>query len=645
MTACQQDISRRLFPCLQVVIALIFVAAMAAPVVAAGKLPVAPDDERWLQRRQEVEKVIITGADKISPGEIIRRMEMRKNSGWAKFGLRKSRRILRGAWDRDRQAILTFYQAHGFLNAAVTISLTKDEKTERAIVTVEVVEGPRTVWGTVEIVDTTTGIAYRTKRWLRQIKRGKPANPRLLHQVVAECKTTYADFGHPYAQFNAGWNVDSTRWDTANVTITVDAGARTYFGDVKIEGNTYTKTRIVRRELDFKPGDLYSRKKIIESQNNIYRTGLFTYTRLRAAADSVDGAPVAQGNPNFTVKVVERKPSYVGFATGAGQDKQQDLTWDYSLEWGTRNWFGTGRKWALTAKSEFIVVTDWRVLYHRFEASYTEPWVFGLRLPTTIQLAYEPGVRSAVQPYRIEKIEGELNFSRRFDVDKQVWLSFVYENVNIFGIDKPIEEILAEEGITIRRKLVFAIEKDSRPNIFIPTSGSHTRLDAEYAGGFLGGDIDFYKLVGSWSRYQMMAASVFATQLKFGWVKSHSGGPPVPTSDRFYLGGANSIRGYSENGVGPMTDGTPEGGGVIAVGNIELRTPVIWKLWFTVFGDAGNNWSNYHDMAIDDILVSLGLGVQFISPVGPLRLDYGRRVRHHNHPASDRVHLAILFAF
>ena len=94
-----------------------------------------------------------------------------------------------------------------------------------------------------------------------------------------------------------------------------------------------------------------------------------------------------------------------------------------------------------------------------------------------------------------------------------------------------------------------------------------------------------------------------------------------------------------------MTDGTPAGGKVIAVANLEMRPPVVWKFWCTVFGDVGNNWRRFRNINGDDFLVSLGVGLQYVSPVGPLRLDYARRVVHPGHPASDRLHLAILFAY
>jgi outer membrane protein insertion porin family len=78
---------------------------------------------------------------------------------------------------------------------------------------------------------------------------------------------------------------------------------------------------------------------------------------------------------------------------------------------------------------------------------------------------------------------------------------------------------------------------------------------------------------------------------------------------------------------------------------LELRTPVKGKLWFTLFGDAGNNWLRFRDIRLDDMLVSMGVGLQYLAPVGPIRLDYARRVVHPGHPKSDRVHLSILFSF
>jgi outer membrane protein insertion porin family len=364
-------------------------------------------------------------------------------------------------------------------------------------------------------------------------------------------------------------------------------------------------------------------------------------------------APDSGGIPDssradFEMRVVERKPSFIGFRTGAGQDEHRDLTWDYAFEWGSRNWRGTGRQWSLTARSGFVIVTAWEVLHHRFAARYTEPWPFGIKLPTTLTLAYEPGVHSPVQEYRVERMEGVLDVTRRIRRTMRIWSSLVYERVNIYGIPADrAADYAREEGISIKRRFRVALERDTRPNRFVPTSGANTRIDAEYVGGILGGAEDFYKIDASWARYMVISApSVLATRFRLAWAKSHSNSGFVPTIDRFYLGGANSIRGYAENTVGPKdSTGTPEGGQVVMLANMELRTPMSSKFWFTFFMDAGNNFGRFREVTIGDMLISLGVGLQYIAPVGPLRLDYARRVVHPKYAPSDRIHLSILFSF
>jgi outer membrane protein insertion porin family len=222
------------------------------------------------------------------------------------------------------------------------------------------------------------------------------------------------------------------------------------------------------------------------------------------------------------------------------------------------------------------------------------------------------------------------------------------DRVDVSDVPKEaVAEILEEEGKSIRRRLSFALERDTRPNLFVPTSGARTRVDLEFTGGPLGGADDFYSTDFSWARYQTVSsASVFASRIRFGWKNVHSGGASIPTDERFYLGGANSIRGYAEDGVGPTdSSGSAIGGRVVTLMNFELRTPVHGPWWFTTFADLGNNWARFHDIRFDRLLFSIGVGLQYIAPVGPIRLDYARRVVHPGHPQSDRLHLSILFSF
>lgn len=603
------------------------------------------DLRQWRRRRPPVTRIDIDGNTAYSDKEIRSFMQIRTPGFLHKLGLRNRPLLLTGAEERDEASIRRAYRQAGYWDATAAISAAPDPDDQRAVVTVFITENRRYHWGDVSLSGDDTTLAARARTYLRDLSRGAPADSLLLEYTGARVRALCADRGHPKA--TVAFTIARRGDDTLDVRIDLKSGPAVYLGELTISGAKITRDAYIRREAYWRPGELYSQRRLAWRQQDVYATGLFTFVHLDpVATDSLRSAD--SQFTDFQMRVVERKPSFIGVRTGAGQDPNRDLTWDYAFEWGSRNWRGTGRQWSLTARSGFVVVTDWEVLHHRFAAKFTEPWPLGVRLPTTLTLAYEPGVRSSVQEYRIERMEGDLNVTRRIGRNMRWWTSLVYERVKIYDIPLDrVEDYLEEQGISIRRRWRGAIERDSRPNLFVPTTGARTRLDAEYVGGILGGAEDFYKIDASWSRYQTISApSVFASRLRLAWIKPHSQSGFVPTSDRFYLGGANSIRGYAENTVGPKdSTGAPAGGQVVMLANLEMRTPMSSKFWFSIFLDAGNNFARFRDVTIGDMLVSLGVGIQYIAPVGPLRLDYARRAVHPKYAPSDRVHLSILFAF
>jgi outer membrane protein insertion porin family len=599
---------------------------------------------QWRRKRPPVSRIDIEGNTSISDRDIRRVMGMRTPGFMHKLGLHQDPLLLTGAEERDEASIRRAYRQKGFWDATVSISAAPAPDDQRARVTVFITENALQRWGAVEVAGDDSVLTARARELARELKPGDPADSLAMEYTWARIRSLCNDQGRPRVTVAT---VVSRNFDTITVSCRMRVGPEVRLGDLVIVGAKSTEESHIRREMGWRPGELYSQRRLAWKQQDVYATGLFTFVHLDPIAPD-SGEVLDSSRADFEMRVVERKPSFIGFRTGAGQDPNRDLTWDYAFEWGSRNWRGTGRQWSLTARSGFVIVTDWEVLHHRFAGRYTEPWPFGIRLPTTLTLAYEPGVHSPVQEYRIERVEAGLDVTRRIRRTMRVWSSLVYERVNIYDIPPDREQdYIDEKGISNRRRFRVALERDTRPNLFVPKSGARTRLDMEYVGGILGGAEDFYKIDGSWSRYQTISApTIFASRVRLAWIHTHSNSESVPTVDRFYLGGANSIRGYAENSVGPKdsTDAA-EGGQVVMLANLELRTPLISKFWFTMFLDAGNNFARFRDVIIGDMLVSLGAGLQYMAPVGPLRLDYARRVVHPKYVASDRVHLSILFSF
>jgi outer membrane protein assembly factor BamA len=170
------------------------------------------------------------------------------------------------------------------------------------------------------------------------------------------------------------------------------------------------------------------------------------------------------------------------------------------------------------------------------------------------------------------------------------------------------------------------------------------------------GDISknrFIKLVVEWDRYQktrFLGKWILASRVKIGNIFALDDKTQIPVSERFYLGGASSVRGYPEQLLGPVlfeTDGTARavGGKLMVLANIEFRIPLIWLLWGEIFTDAGNVWSNTSNFNAGDIKPTTGLGLAFLTPLGPIRFDYGIKLRPEDFESAGEFHISIAFAF
>jgi outer membrane protein insertion porin family len=225
-------------------------------------------------------------------------------------------------------------------------------------------------------------------------------------------------------------------------------------------------------------------------------------------------------------------------------------------------------------------------------------------------------------------------------------LGAIYEQVNITDIPVELIDSLKEDaGISVLPKLTFRLERDTRNNLLLPIRGTVYRLDVEYVGGFLGGDEDFVKLTTNWSRYQnFYGSNIYAWNYRLGWAVGTASDPHVPITDRFAFGGGRSLRGYTSLNI-EAVEGKLSRGRVLIQTNQEIRRPLIWKFWASTFVDAGNIYEDFKHIRWDNILVSGGVGLQYISPVGPIRLDYGHRLIRGDYPRGGRFHISILYAF
>ncbi len=599
------------------------------------------------EKKPVIEKITVEGNRYFSEGKIKDQMSLKKNK-WYNW-LKKRRFSLKKA-ELDQIYVDSLYHMQGFLEAKCDINAEKKENNS-CLVKVEIREGPQTTLGNIVLKGGLPELKEKTRKATKPLKKGEPFNWTKLYDVAFSVKTIYANKGYPYANVQILVSEGQQRF-TSDVTFEVSEDKKVFFGKVTYEGLKLTRQNVAHRELTVKEGEVYSREKITDSQQRVYSTGLFSYITLKAK--EVEQKP---DKPDFVLRVIERKPNYIGTRVELAQNQPQSmnqqeyLTVDFTGEWGNRNLAGTSRKIGISAYYSYKVVPEIERLSNRFTLRYVEPWFFGTRTVFDLDIYYEPGVKSAVQKYRIESYGGNINFSRELSEYTKVWLTHSYQQVNIYSIPpEELETYKEEQGINVRRKIILSGERDTRSNIFIPLDGSFTQLYTEYVGGFLGGDNNFFKMGFSWSRYNNLSRrktlNVLATRIKFGYAEGLTRTDRVPTFDRFYMGGASTMRGYKENSMGPTDErNDPAGGKVMVLGNVEYRRALFWKFGYSIFVDAGNLWEEVKHINTKDFKLTSGLGIQFFTPVGPLRLDYGRQIPIKESPKTGRFHLSILYAF
>jgi outer membrane protein assembly factor BamA len=334
------------------------------------------------------------------------------------------------------------------------------------------------------------------------------------------------------------------------------------------------------------------------------------------------------------------------------------------VEWGQRNVFGTG--YVLSFKSSYAFQLfpnneysldniDYRSKYLRNEGQLTIPHVRGTWNTLAFSAFYERD--ATVEPIIVQDVGLSARIAHRFSRQTSLLFGYSIERVKRFEVE--------EEKASSRKRAIFGtFSRDSRDFYFNPQRGMYISGEGRFTGGFLGGDDNYYSLIGTAQRYTRIArGSVFAYRVRAGYVEAFgaSNETGLPVESRFFAGGSNSVRGFEENSLGPLTSsGEPAGGRISLLTNVELRfpLPIIGKYNFgsAVFLDGGTVWNSIDaiepsdfritaDPAVvtrDEYMYGAGFGFRYYTPVGPLRLDIGFPLKKTADMDFDyRIHISL----
>lgn len=575
----------------------------------------------------------------------------------------------REQFNADLKRIEAFYKDRGFPDARVSSYDVQPSEDQTSVkITVTVSEGnpilvERIVFEGLEPLPEQHRHSLEAELPLKQ---GQPLDRALLQASREATLDELKDHGFPYASVRLAEDPGSSERQRV-ITLHAEPGALARFGPLDIEGNSSVSDRIIRRQLTFRPGQIYEQHKVLDSQRRLYNLELFQFASVKS--DTLEQA--AEIPTKVTVK--EGKHRKVNFSLGYGSEERARA----EIDWRHVNFFGGAR----TAD----VVARYSGLDRGVKANLTEPYFFS----RNYSLTFSGQLWHSDEPeYVLDTTGGRATVTRRFgrasgpalnaSRNAATSLSFTYVNEDQSSVISPKaladlsfrDELIAlglnptcidqiDCGVTkgLRSAIFLDAGRNTTGNLADARKGYVATVHLEQAGGWLRGDYDYYEATLEGRSYLALGTrAVLAFRARGGSIDSLRPGleSPVPFFKRYFLGGATNLRGWGRFDVSPLSgSGLPIGGQTTMNFSAEARIPLAGNLGGVLFLDGGNVWALPWNFNLNDLRYDVGLGLRYNTRIGPFRIDVGQQlnpipgllVNGEREKRHFRVHFSIGQAF
>jgi outer membrane protein insertion porin family len=509
--------------------------------------------------------------------------------------------------EADLERITAFYHNHGYIRARAGDPQITHEDEGNLIITIQIAEGERYAVNEVAVAGELIEPEDELLKKLA-INKEKYFNREVVRRDVLTLRGVYADQGYAYAEVGPMTDEDDKN-QQVDITYRISPGEKVRFERINIYGNSVTRDKVIRRELDVIEGEYFTGLGLRKSTERLHRLGYFEDLEIQTRKGSRDDLMVLDIN-------VKERPTG-SFAIGAGYSGYEGATG--LLQVSQSNLFGRGQRLSASVRASTKTT--------QFDLRFTEPWLFDRRISAGVDL-YKWD--KEFTDYTRSSYGGALRFRIPTGLDEYTMATarYLYDDSTIKDVVPtaafPVREMV---GDNLTSSLTLGIERDSKDRPWNTSRGSENRFTVEYAGGVLGGDVYFnrYEMSSTWF-FPLFLDTTFMVQGRLGYVKQRTGGK-LPDYQKYRLGGINSIRGYDWYDItleDPAT-GEPIGGEKMMVYNVEYRFPLIKDQGVVgvVFFDAGNVYGKDDSFTFKDIPRSTGAGVRWYSPLGPIRIEYG----------------------
>ena len=554
-----------------------------------------------------IQKIIFTGNKKIKSSQLKKLMA---TSQWNILSLiSKSGTLDEDVLKNDLQLLNAYYIDQGYLEAKISGPKLDLSNPKKIRIEIEVAEGPQYHVGNIDFKGdflTTKEALFKTIK----LKRGAVYSNSAIRKDINALTEKFANQGYAYVEINPESSVDSKNL-IVHLTFDIEKKKPVSYEKIQIVGNTKTRDKVIRRELQVAEGELYSAADMNKSRDRLRRTGYFKEVDFTTSRGSTEE------KINLDIKVEEAPTGALSF--GVGYSSIESVVGTVSIS--DRNLFGLGYHGVLKASLGSLT--------QNFRFSFTDPYFIGYPFAAGIDLYHENVEIFSTYSYRITG--GDIRFGKELSEMFRLDAMYKLENVNVYNVTWDANRTIQEQkGKKTTSAFSITPSMDTRDDYYNPRRGARHAIFIQNAGGPLGGDNYFVKVVADTSWY-------FPTPLnttlnlrgKAGMIWAY-GGRDVPIYEKFFVGGAQTIRGFEYGMVGPVDNLTddPLGANRMVIFNAELIFPLAREIGLrgALFFDIGKGWGTDPgevNVRKRGIAMGVGPGIRWLSPFGPINIDIG----------------------
>jgi outer membrane protein insertion porin family len=571
--------------------------------------------------RSIVERVEIYGNAKIAE-EAIREQMLTRPAGLLEEGAYSAEVMA-----EDLAAVHLLYLNRGYSDVEVNPSITEDPRTGRVVIGLNIHEGPIVRVGAIRFSDATP-LGEDGLRAGLPFKSGDSFNPQAVQAGADEISAQLSALGYAHAQVEQRATFTPDR-STAVIDYLIDKGPLVKIGEIFYAGNFATRNHTLEREMEVKSGAPFSMAEVLKSQRNIRNLNIFDSVRLRTL-----GLKERSETVHMLFEVVERNPYYWELGGGYQSDKGPYAR----TKIGDRNFLGRGQE--LWSGAE---VSD---VGYRWDIGIVEPRLFDTRIASRLGLFTEKQ-ELYNQDFGTEARGGNLALTRALGEKIAMSLGTRYEHRRQFLRDEDAQadpEELAPRNILV---VTPSIRYDSRDSFIRPRRGALVSFGVDFSSGLEKSLDNFIRYKFDLRRFYSPRPDLTLAALgRVGYLTAYGDNNALPEDQLFFLGGISDVRGYGENLLRYDAEGNPVGGRLAINASLEARYDLWHDFELAAFVDTGTLRETIDPVKEDeDFRWSVGLGLRYLTPIGPIGLIYGHKLDPRPGESPGQWHITFGYTF